>query len=336
MRRRALLLTAPLVAAFGAGRSAGQPAQARPIRIGFLSPGPAGGPSLAVFREALAQRGYIEGQTIEILPRFAGGDRARLGPLAEELVGLAPDILACSGAIAILALKRATERIPTVFAAVLSPETIVATGIVANAERPGGNITGVSSFDPDQAAKTVALLREILPRLGTVALLSDEDIPRPPPDVEMSPFERAYDVAARAAGLAPLMPRLKGPSPDLDAAFAQMTRGGAEALVVLEVPVPLQQLGPIAQRALTARLPSLFPGGYENTGNLINFGTSILDANRAMAELVDRIVRGADPGEIPLMRTARPELVVNQATAAKIGISVPEAVLRRADRIIGT
>jgi putative tryptophan/tyrosine transport system substrate-binding protein len=244
------------------------------------------------------------------------------------------DIIATSGAVAVRAAQRATSQIPIIFAAVPSPRALVDIGLAASVERPGANITGFSSFDPEQASKSFGLLKEILPSLESVAVLSDQDIPHSPSDPGWSPFERAYDTAARAAGLRPYVMRVKGPNPDLDGAFAAMMREKVQAVLVLEVPVPLQHLARIAEIAGAHRLPTMFPGGYPNSGGLINFGTTIFDANRAMSEYIDRVLKGAKPGDLPIGVKNRNELVINLMTAREIGVTIPPDVTKRADRVL--
>lgn len=316
-----------------AGRWPAMAQDTKPKRIAYLGSGRAG-PAFEAFKEGLAVLGYESGRHFVIDARFPEARADRLPALAEELVRSDPDVVVTSGAIAIRAAKVATSRIPIIFAAVLDRADIVTLGFAASAERPGANLTGFSSFDPEQAAKSFRLFKEILPKLDSIALLGDQDIPPALNDPRMSAFERHYDNAARSAGLRPLTLRLKGPMPDLEGAFTTMAREKIQAMLVMEVPVPLQHVARIVELAKANLLPIMLPGGYPNAGALLNFGTSIVDANRATAEYVDKVLRGANPGELPIGSKSRNELVINLKTAVEIGVTIPLDLVKRADRVI--
>jgi putative ABC transport system substrate-binding protein len=178
------------------------------------------------------------------------------------------------------------------------------------------------------------LLKEIIPNVHSTAIVSDQDIPHSQTDPGWSPFERAYDRAARSAGVRPLLLRVKGPTPDLEGMFAAAMDEKVEAVLVLEVPVPLQHLSRIAELANERRLPTIFPGGYPNSGALINFGTTIFDANRAMSQYVDMILNGAKPGDLPIGVRNRSELVINLKTARRIGMTISPEMAKRADQVL--
>ncbi len=328
MRRlvlRRVALTFGLVLASGLAT----PQEAKLPRVGVLLLG-GPGPSYDELRQEFAKLGYVEGRNIIFEPRFARGQLDRAPALAAELVTLNVDVIVTAGAIGVGAAQKATTKIPIVFAAVLDPVALVALGYAATLERPGGNITGISSFDPQRATKQFEILTEVIPNLSRVAILSDQDIPRTD---GWNPLERANDTAARALGLRPQWLRVKAPVPDLDAAFAAMQSERAEVLLVLEVPVNLLNFKPIAELAAKHRLPTMFPSGWENQG-LITYGTSIIDAVRRIPEYVDKILKGAKPGELPISVVARPELIVNLKTARDIGISIPPELTKRASRVI--
>jgi putative ABC transport system substrate-binding protein len=212
MRIHLLCLAAALALtqlAFGPGQA--QPAAKIP-RVGIiLFGGP--GPVLDAFRAGLEHLGYIDGRTVVIEPKFAEGQLDRMPALAAELVRQDVDVIAAIGAVAARAAQHASSRIPVVFVAALDP---VAAGMAATMDHPGGNLTGITNFDPQQPEAQFELLKRIFPALGRIAILSDQDIPRPPTDPEWNPLERANDTAARAAGLQPQWLRLKGPAPDID------------------------------------------------------------------------------------------------------------------------
>ena len=303
------------------------PQEAKLPRVGVIL---LGGPGLSydAIRQGFAKLDYVEGKSIIFEPRFARGQSAKVPELAAELVVLNVDVIVAVGAVGVSAASKATSKIPIVFSAVLDP---VALGYVTSLERPGGNITGITSFDPQQAAKQFEMLKEILPKLSRVAILSDENIPRAQDG--WNPLEKAYDTAARAHGWAPQWIRVKGPAPDLQGAFTTITNEQVEAAVILEVPVILLNLKSISELAAQHRLPTMFPAGWENDG-LISYGTSILNATPRIPVYVDKILKGAKPAELPIEVITRRELVVNLKTAREIGVTIPPELLKRADRVV--
>lgn len=334
-RRRALLGAVSMVtSALSPGLAHAQ--SGKMVRIGFLNSGRAGTAfdTFPIFRDGLRNFGYVEGQNVVFEARFGEGQVDLLPRLAAELLSLNLDVIAVSSAVALRALRQAGASVPIVFAVAPSPAAVVEMGLVASVERPGGNVTGISSFDPNQASKSFALLKEIIPKLETVAILSDQDIPRSTADAGWNPYERSYDTAARSQGLRSLMLRIKGPTPDVEGAFAAMMAEKVQALRVMEVPVPLLHLNKIADLAKARRLPTMLPGGYPNSGGMISYGTSIFDAVREMPGYVDRILKGAKPGEMPITIGTGGELVINLSVAHELGVTIPPDVLKRANRIL--
>lgn len=289
-----------------------------------------GGPGLStdILKQGFARLGHVEGRTIAIEFRYAQGQLDRTPGLAAELVNLDVDVIVAAGAVAIEAARKATSRIPIVFAAVLDP---LALGYAASLERPGGNVTGVTSFDPEQATRQLGMLKEIVPSLSRIALLSDRNVPRA--EDGWNPLEKSYDTAARALKLVPQWIRVSGPAPDLAAAFAAMRAEGAEALLALEMPVILRSLEPIAELAATHRIPTMSPAGWGSTA-LVSYGTSILDATRRIPDYVDRILKGANPADLPIEVVTRRRLVVNLKMARDVGVTIPPGILERADQVI--
>jgi putative ABC transport system substrate-binding protein len=328
--RIALLLVAAVGAALTSDASTAQQ-QTKVPRVGIIIAGP--GSIFDTLRQGLAQLGYVEGSTIAIEPRFHKGDLDRISDLAAELVRLDVDVIVSGGAVGGQAAQKATTKIPIVFTAVIDP---VPVGLAATMERPGGNVTGITSYDPQQPRKQFELLKEMMPNLARVAILTDQDIPHAPSDPGWNPLERVNDVAARAVGLQPLMFKMKGPSPDIEGTFAAMKKAGAEALVVLEVPVVINHGKRIAESAIADRMPTMFVGGRTaaNVGGLIAYGTSILDTVPLVPGYVDRILKGANPGEIPIGVITRHAVILNLKTAGAIGVTVPSELLKRADQII--
>jgi putative ABC transport system substrate-binding protein len=202
----------------------------------------------------------------------------------------------------------------------------VADNVVPNLERPGGIVTGVTCFDPQQATKQLELLREVIPRLKRVAVLGDQGV--------SEALMNAAEEQARALGLQPQRLRVAGPNPDLEAAFASMRQQHADALLVLEEPVLGVYAQKVAELAAKDRLPTMFPPSRAAAGGLIDYGTSQVEAIRHMAAYVDKVIKGAKPGDLPVEKVTQYELIVNLKTAGEIGVTIPPEVLKRADRVI--
>jgi ABC-type uncharacterized transport system substrate-binding protein len=295
-------------------------------RVGFLGTGPAPTPAapyapLREFRQGLDELGYVDGRDVVIETRWADGRIDQLPALAAELVGLKVDIIVGVGSVVGQAAKRATTTIPVVMAVVIDP---VAVGLVANLERPGGNLTGLTTFDPQEARKKLELLKEVVPGLARVALLGDQALRD----------TMGHEEQARALGLQPQSLKIAGASPDLRGVFQAMERSRADALLVLELPATVAHRRRIAELAAQQRLPTLFAGGSSDAGGLLAYGTRVTKAARRLAAYVDRIVKGAQPADLPFEVVVRPELIVNLKTAQEIGITIPPEVLKRADRVI--
>ena len=292
-------------------------------RVGLLSPADPMSPLFEAFRQGLADLGYVEGKNVVIVPRFAKGQYEQFPGLVADLVREKVDVLAVQGAVSVRAAKKAAPDIPIVFAVVVDP---VKDDLVTNAKRPGGNITGITTFDSQQPRKQLELLQQVVPGLKRVALLGDAGVSDAP--------MHACDEQARAMGLETLRFLLTAPNPDLDGAFAAMRKEHAEALLVLEVPVTGAYLKEIAQRAVGNRIPSLASPSRPDSGQLLAYGTSFSDGIRRMAVYVDKVLKGAKAGDLPVETLTRYKLIVYLKTAREIGVTVPPAVLKRADRVI--
>jgi putative ABC transport system substrate-binding protein len=216
------------------------------------------------------------------------------------------------------AAQQAAPNIPIVFAVVLDP---VAVGLVANADRPAGNATGVTNFDPAQAQEELRLLGALIPKMQRVAILGDAGVPDALP--------RAACAAAKAQGLKAQLHLVSGPE-ELEGAFAAMRNAQADALVALGVPIVSTHGAHIAALARAARLPALFARDGAKCAPLLAYGTSFATAVRHMSGMIDRVLRGEHPGEIPVARVFQPELVVNFAVARDIGISIPSGFVTHA------
>jgi putative tryptophan/tyrosine transport system substrate-binding protein len=311
-----LLFVAPLWAA------AQQPAGKVP-RIGVLMFMRATDAFQTAFREGLRDHGYVEGQNIVVEWRSAEGSVDRANALAAELVRLKVGIIVAEFTPAVRAAKEATRTIPIVMAPAGDP---VETGLVASLARPGGNITGISNIAAELSGKRLELLRELVPGLLRVGLLIHG----------ADPLDRAFvDETQRAAANFGIQVHIVGiPRPeDIDAAFSAMTLGRVGAVLVQgNVPVPARQT---AELAVRHRLPSISPlNQFAESGGLMSYGPSLTDTNRRAASYVDRILKGAKPAELPVERPTNLELVLNLKTARTIGVTFPQSMLLRANKVI--
>ncbi len=297
-------------------------------RIGFLSPhspSETGVSRLGAFRQGLRELGYVEGQTIAIESRWAEGKYDRLPGLATELVGLKVDVIVTYAPPAIQAAKQATATIPIVMAGIVDP---VATGFVASLARPGGNITGLSLMAPDLVGKQLEMLKGIVPKVSRIALLGN------PTNTGNAPQVRYAQDAARALKVQ-LQPLEASSSSEIDSAFAAMTRERAGAVIVLVDAMFSDQRNRIADLAVKRRLPSVYGlPEHAEAGGLMFYGGDDRDRFRRAAIYVDRILKGAKPADLPVEQPTRFELVINLKTAKALGLTIPPALLQRADQVI--
>ena len=296
-------------------------------RIGFLSPTVAPtqatpDAALEAFRQGLADLGYVDGRDFTIATRWGVGRDDQLPVLAVELVHQNMDILVAIGGMASRAAKGATTAIPIVSALVIDPKG----DLVADLDHPGGNITGVTTFDPQEPRKKLGLLKELIPGLARVAFLGDQASP--------SRVLNNHENQARELGLQPQSLKIAGASPDLQGVFDAMTRGHAGALLVLSEPATAVHRTRIAAMAAKQRLPTLVPNTASDAGGLVGYGTDLTLAVRRIAIYVDKICKGAKPADLPFEVFTCPELVINLKTAHEIDIPIPSDLLHQADRII--
>lgn len=327
---RRLFLSLP-AAAFA---RAGWANEKQPLKVGVLLNGEAGTPlaeaALKTLRQSFAALGYEEGRSLALRVGYAAGRLERHPALAKELIEANVDLIFALGGPAARAAANATSRIPVVFSIVTDP---VALGLVQSMQAPGGNVTGITNLDPGQGGAQMKLLRELAPSISRVAILSDADIPGADAS-GFAPIERDNLAAAADSGFTARVIKLKGPTPDLDGLFSELAQQGAQAVVVLEVPVTLFHRQKIGGLALSHRMPSLFPGGTSDAGGLLNYGTTVADTWARMPAIAQRIVNGSPPGSVPVEVVTRRELVLNLKTAREIGLTVPKAIVDRADRRI--
>ena len=323
IRRREFIFTlGGAAAAWPLAARAQQPAKLQ--TIGFLgSDASAWSSWTAAFVQRLRELGWIEGRTIAIEYRWSEGRPERHAEIAAEFVRLKVDVI-FSSSIAVPTFKQATEVIPIVFATGTDP---VGGGVVASLARPGGNITGLSMQSTDLASKRLELLREVLPRLRRLAIIGNVGFPQGV--LEMG------EVQAVASGLgievAPLeIRRSEDIAPAFDALKAQ-----AEALYVVGDALINANRTRIMTFSLSGRLPTIFNArSFVQAGGLMSYGPNFSDQFRRAAELVDKILRGTKPGDIPVEQPSRFELVINLTTAKALGLSIPDAFLLRADEVI--
>lgn len=318
------LVAAPLVAL-------GQP-QAKVHRVGFLSPNTPSAtwrtqPHYRAFLEGLRQLGYVEGQNLVIEFRSAEGKFDRLPELAAELVGLMPNVILVGTCGAPLdAMRRATRTIPIVVAA--CNDDMVATGIVASLAHPGGNVTGIQKLSPELSGKRLALLKEALPKVSRVAV---------PWDPSYSPFAADWSLmraAAQDLGVTLLPVEAHGPK-EFETAFADMTREGVEALITFSDAMTFIHGRQLVELAARNRLPVMNPfREITEAGGLMSYGPSLPDMLRRSSVFIDKILKGAKPGDLPIEQPTKFELVINMKTAKALGLTIPQSLLLRADQVI--
>jgi putative ABC transport system substrate-binding protein len=325
-RRRFLLVTGTLLAAPLA--SFAQQPPAKVPRIGFLgvSTPAAWAPRVDAFRAGLRDVGYIDGKNIVIEFRFAEGKYDRLPELAAELVRLKVDVIVTHSAPGALAAKQATATnlIPVVMTNV---GDAVGSGIVASLARPGGNITGDTFFVTELVAKRLELLKDAIPRVRRVAILANPD------NAATGQYLSATETAARDLNVALSTFDARGPA-DLDGAFAAMAKESVDAVAVIEDVVLIANFTRIAELSVKQRLPSISFIEYADAGGLFGYGVNYLALYRRAAVVVDKILKGVKPADIPIERPTTFEFVINMKTAKALGLAVPSAILLRADRQI--
>jgi putative ABC transport system substrate-binding protein len=314
----AVLLAAPLAAE-------AQPA-ARTARIGFLALDMAAPNSRdrEAFLQGLRDLGYVEGRNLLIEYRDAKGKPEQFPALSAELVALKVDVIvAGGGSLGALAAKQATTTIPVVFGAVGDP---VSEGLVASLARPGGNVTGLSVVSPELLAK-----KQVVPEVSRVALLLKPD--SMPEHARKSRLEAA-EVAARPLGMRLQVVEARGPE-DFDRAFWDMRRECAGALAVLATPVFDAHRQRLADLAARNRLPAVYSfRRYVESGGLMSYGPDLPDLFRRAATYMDKILKGAKPGDLPVEQPTKFELVINRKTAKALGLTIPQSLLQRADQVI--
>ena len=279
---------------------------------------------VAAFVQRLRQLGWIENRNVAIEYRWAEGRAERFTELAAEFARLKVDLIVAATTPAVVAAKQATSVIPIVIATANDP---VATGLVASLARPGGNVTGLSNQMADTAAKRLELLREVVPGLRRLAILGNVDNPGAVLDM------REAQEAASAVGLEATTFEIR--RAEEIAPLFEALKGRADALYVASDPLVNTNRIRLNTLALGARLPTMHGvRDYVEAGGLMSYGPSIVDQYRRAADYVDKILRGAKPGDIPVKQPTKFDLVINLTTAKALGLTIPEPFLLRADEVI--
>ena len=296
--------------------------QAAPHKIGVLVAGaPDPQPFWRIFREALADLGYVEGRNVVFEFRSAEGDRSRLNQLADDLVRLKVDVIVTWQTPTATAAKKATVDIPIVMADSGDP---VGTGLIASLARPGGNITGMAGVTAELAGKSVELIRDLIPSTRTVAALCNG------PDPFSKPFLEHIMQGGRMADIA-IKPMILSSNNELDSAFSAMGQQQIDAVIVQ----PSLPTGRAAELALRHRLPATsVPRWFAVEGGLMSYSAQLADTYRQAATYVDKILKGAKPADLPVEQPTKYELIINLKTARTLGVTVPPAMLARADEVI--
>jgi putative ABC transport system substrate-binding protein len=294
-------------------------------RVGYLSPGAAVSALNEAFRQGLRELGYVDGKNVLVEYRWAEGDSARLPARAAELVQSRVEVLVATNNLAVLAAKQATSNIPIVCVACSDPAGM---GLVASLAHPGGNVTGLSLITPELSGKRLQLLRETLPNIGRVALLWDAG------HVGMADRVRETEAAALRLGVTLHVEWVKDPA-HLDRAFAALARTRPDAFLTTVEPFTEGHRQRIVDFAAQQRLPAIYEDReFVDAGGLMAYGPSLAANYRRAATYVDKILKGARPGDLPVEQPTTFEFVINARTAKTLGLTIPKSVLVRADEVI--
>jgi putative ABC transport system substrate-binding protein len=298
-------------------------------RIGALIGGAENDPSVkaadSAYDQALADLGWTYGRNVRIDARFAGGDINRIRALAQELVGLKPDIIVTAGTATTVAVQRETRTIPTVFVNVVDP---VASDIVPKLNQPGGNITGFAVLEASLGGKWLELLSEIAPGLKRAAILFNPDT------TPASTYMPSFETAARSLKVVPI-PASVHSDADIETAIIALGREPGGGLVVMPDTFMIVHRAPVISAAARNNIPAVYAASYfAKDGGLLSYGGDQVDTARRAATYVDRILRGAKPGDLPVEFPVKYEMVLNLKTATALGLAVPPSIMLRADEVI--
>jgi len=304
--------------------------QARKVaRVGYLSTlsVETGKPGMALFREGMRALGYVEGKNLVIDERYAAGEFGKLAAMAAELLRLKPDVLLVYAAESAHAARSASGTVPIVLANTQDP---IASGLVTSLARPGGTITGLSDYHAASVTKRLELLKEAIPGLSRVAVFWRPDHAAHPQSV------KDLQAAAPALGLT-LLPLQVKTAADIEPSFAAIRKERAGALILLGDALITTHMKRVADLGIQNRLPVTYTTRtFIHAGGLMGYGTNIPEMFRRSATYVDKILKGARPGDLPIELATKFELTFNLRTARAIGITIPRALLARADEVVET
>ena len=325
MKRRQHILAVLALAAWPISPFA-QTAGRKIPRIGFLISETVEGQSSRIdaLRAGLRERGYIEGKTLIVETRTADGHYSRLRALAAELVRLEVDVIVTFGVKAAVAAKRATTTIPLVIPATADP---IASGLVVSLARPGGNITGSAIFGLELNAKRLELLKDLVPGMTRGAFLVN------PANASVKPSLEALHATSQALRVDLRVIEVRTPG-EIEGAFARLVEERVDAMLLLQDTLFGAHHDWIAELAMRRRIPSAGNKEYAEAGGLIGYGANDAELYRRGAYFVDRILKGAKPGDLPFERPSEFELVLNMRTAKALGLRIPQSVLLSADQLI--
>jgi putative ABC transport system substrate-binding protein len=301
---------------------------AKVARLGILGAGSATGARLEAFIQGLRDLGYVEGRNLVIEYRNHEGKEERLPALAAELVALKVDVILAVSTLPALAAMKVTRTLPIVFAAAADPVT---SGLVTSLARPGGNVTGMSGVAPELVGKCLELLKQTVPGVSRGAVLWQPGAPDERTDKEML---KEAEVASRTLGVRLQAVKARRPE-DIERAFSDVTKARAGALIVLTSVMFISERRRLVDLAAKNRLPTVYPQrDFVDVGGLMSYGPNGPDLFRRAATLVDKILKGAKPGDLPVEQPTKFELVINLKTAKALGLTIPQSVLARADEVI--
>ena len=313
------------VAALGASVCAEARAGGRVHRVGYLAAGSDANSYVGAFREGLRELGYSEGRNVEIVYRWSEGKYELLPTLSAELVNLGVDVIVAVNAPAAQAVKQATKTIPIVITVLVDP---VAAGLVGSLARPGGNITGLTFVAPDLVGKQLELLKAVVPAMVRVAVLGNPENPGTVPQM------REAKGAAQLLGMQLQAAEARSPS-EVSTAFARIMTTRAEGVLVLVDAMLGSQRDRIAYFAAKGRLPVVSGLTRDaEAGSLLGYGANRVHVHHRVALYVDKILKGAKPGDMPIEQPTKFELVINLKTAKALGLTIPPSLLLRADQVI--
>jgi len=298
-------------------------------RIGVLMGGgendPEGKAYVSAFTQALADLGWTVGRNVRMDLRWAGGDINRIRALAQELVGLQPDIIVANTTAPLVALQRETRTIPIIFVNVGDP---VAGGIVARLDRPSGNVTGFGILEPSLAGKWLELLSEIAPGIKRAGIMFNPDL------FPVSVYIPSFETAARSLKVEPIIASVRSDA-EIETAIIALGREPGGGLVVMGDPFMFVHRAPIISGAARNNVPAVYyVSAFARDGGLLSYGVDLADTWRRGATYVDRILRGEKPGDLPVQFPTKFEMVVNRKAATALGLAIPPSILLRADEVI--